>query len=248
MKNTTLYIILLVIASQLGMAQTENVSLEDALSINGNLTLRGRWQTGNLNQISLMPGGYFSLTKPSFFAELNTTYHFLRVNGFNVKNDLWNYALMQYQPGRRLFPSIHVIVGYAKSYRIDHSIIAGPGVGLNIHNKSGYNFFQVHIYGAYLDFQYEEQTNHSSLAMGTLLKSKIPLNKHVSFQWELSTYHSMQDRNYWGGGNLIILNFKVLKNLSLNITHQTYYNNQTTIDIKKTNTEMLFGIQYNFTN
>ena len=41
---------------------------------------------------------------------------------------------------------------------------------------------------------------------------------------------------------------EILKNLFLNISHQTYYNNQIAPNIENTNTEMLFGIQYLFNN
>ena len=68
--------------SQMVFAQQDSLRLQVALG------LRGRWQTGNLNQLSLMPNGRVALSNATFKAEVATTYHFLKVNGFNAINDL----------------------------------------------------------------------------------------------------------------------------------------------------------------
>ena len=125
-------------------------------------------------------------------------------------------------------------------------MVTGIGGGINIHKKSPVIFLQVHLYGAYLNFQYEMENTHEAVAIGSLIRAMIPLNAHIKFRWELSTFHSMKEANFWAGGNLIQLNILVLKNLFLNVSHQSYYNHQTAIGIENTNTEMLFGIQYQF--
>lgn len=236
------------LGAQFSFAQSKIQSSKDSLSINGRLGLMGRWQTGNLDQISIMPNGGVSFDQFSYHAELNASYHFLKVNGFNAINDLWTYGLFQYQPHHRVFPSIHTIIGFAKSYKIDHSIVTGIGGGVNLHKKSPFNFLQVHLYGAYLDFQYERENTHKAVAIGSQIRATLPLNATIKLRWELSTFHSMKEVNFWGGGNLLQLNILVSRNLSLNISHQSYYNHQTATDIEKVNTEMLFGIQYQFNN
>ena len=248
MKKGSLFFILFLLGSQFSLAQTEEEFFIDSLSINGSVSLMGRWQTGNLNQISLMPNGRISLSNNSFYLELNSAYHFLKVDGFKAKNDLWTYGLFQYQPNNRIFPSLHTIMGFAKSYEIDHSIVMGAGGGVNIYKQSPDNFLQVHLYGALFNFQYKEEEPHKAIAIGSQIRARIPISRQINFRWELSGFYSTQDRTFWGGGNLLQLNFIILKNLMLNINHQTNYNNQTTPNIENTNTEMLFGIQYQFIN
>ena len=46
----------------------------DSTSIGGIMGLRGMWQTGNLNQINLMPNGKVWLTHPKHYAEVLGTY------------------------------------------------------------------------------------------------------------------------------------------------------------------------------
>lgn len=89
---------------------------------------------------------------------------------------------------------------------------------------------------------------HEAAAIGSLIRAQLPVNAHINFRWELSTFHSMNDSSFWGGGNLFQFNIFVFKNLSLNTSHQSYYNHQTATNIEKMNTEMLFGIQYQFDN
>ena len=248
MKKAKLIFALLLVGAQLSFSQQDNSSKKDSLIINGRFGLMGRWQTGNLNQISIMPNGSVSLHKSTFYADFMTTYHFLRINGFNAIDDLWTYGLYQHQPNRRIFPSVHSIIGYSKSFLIDHSVVTGIGAGVNIHKKSLANYLQLHLFGSYFNFQYQTESAHKAVAISSLIRAVLPINKHVNFQWVFSTYHSTKDTAFWGGGNSFRLNITLLKNLMLNINHQTYYNHQTTAHIKNTNTEMLFGIQYNFSN
>ena len=213
MKKKILFFLFFLLGAQLSFAQSpsNSQSSKDSLSIKGRLGLMGRWQTGNLNQISIMPNGGISFDKSSYYTEFNASYHYLKVGGFNAINDFWTYGLFQYQPNHRVFASIHTIIGFAKSYKIDHSIVMGIGGGVNIHKKSSLNFLQIHLYTAYLNFQYETENPHEAVAIGSQIRAMLPLNNHINFRWELSTFHSLKDTNFWGGGNLIQLNILVLK-------------------------------------
>ena len=220
----------------------------DTLQVNGQIGLLGRWQTGNLSQLSVMPNGALSLRNRAVNAELLASYHFLRVNDFTVKDDLWINGLFQVQPDRRWYVSAHTTIGYATSYRIDHSSLSGAGVGWNIRPRSGRDFVQLHVFAGYLDFRYQIELRHSALGLGSLLRANLPIGDRVRFRWELSTYHSMRTADFWGAGNLLQLHFLLGPLVSVNITHQTYYNHQTVEPIEQTNTEMLFGVTYSFSN
>ena len=218
----------------------------DSTSIGGFMGLRGMWQTGNLNQINLMPNGKVWLTHPNHYAEVLGAYHYIKVDGFEAKNDLWFYGLYQHKSNNRLYLSANVVSGFAVSYRIDHSVVAGLGGGVNIIKNSPRRYFQFHLYGAYLDFRFEEEEALQSFTLSSLLRANIPITKWFNFGWELGSYHSMKETAFWGGGNLFQLIFNLSKNFSVNVSHQTYYNHQTATNIERTNTQMLFGLQYSF--
>ena len=218
----------------------------DSIQVNGFIGLRGMWQTGNLNQFNLMPNGKVWLNHPKHYAEIIGNYHFIKVDDFEAKNDLWFYGLYQYNHNKRFFPSAHAIGGYAISYRIDHSIVTGLGGGMNVISNSPNRYFQIHIYGSYLDFKFEEKEVIQSLALGSHLRVNIPFNKWMVFNWELGSYHTFKELDFWGGSNLIQLLFQLGEKCALNISHQTYYNHQTADNIENTNMQTLFGFQYSF--
>ena len=123
------------------LAQLEGQPANDSLFVKGRLGLMGRWQTGNLNQISIMPNGNISFDKTDYYCELNATYQFIKVDGFKVKDDLWTYSLYQHQPNRLIFLSGHAIMGYARSYSIAYSTVVGIGGGINVLKKNTDNIF-----------------------------------------------------------------------------------------------------------
>ena len=54
MKKEILIFMFFMLGAQFSFAQANNEPSQDSLSVQGRLGLMGRWQTGNLNQISLM--------------------------------------------------------------------------------------------------------------------------------------------------------------------------------------------------
>ena len=243
-----LILFMLLTHNVIAFSQSNEPQIKDSLIVDIRMGLMGRLQTGNLSQISLLPNASISIKRSSYFINVNTVYHFIRVNDFDVKNDFWFNGLLQYRPKKRIFPSFHSTIGFAASYLIDYSSLTGAGLGINILNPKNHSFFQAHIFGGYLHFKYQEQSQLASIGLGSLIRANIPIGKKVNFQWLLSTYQSTKNFNFWGGGNLFQFNFIVSKQLVLNLVHQSYYNNETASTIKNTNTEMLYGFQYNFSN
>lgn len=231
---------ILLLLRMAGMGQT------DTINVNGFIGLRGMWQTGNLNQINLMPNGKMWLSHPNHYMEISGNYHFIKVDGFEAKNDLWFYGLYQRRPQKRFFPSFHTIAGFAVSFKIDRSVVTGVGGGMNIIRRGPQKYFQFHLHGSYLNFQFKAKPALRSFALGSLFRANIPVNKWLLLGWELASYHSMETTAFWGGGNLFQLIFHLAKNFSVNLSHQTYYNHQTATDIEQTNTQLLFGLQYSF--
>jgi hypothetical protein len=246
MKNGIQILIFFFIGVQFILGQTKDSIQLESFTTEGRLGLMGRMQTGNLDQVSIMPNGSFSLENSGFYSEFNASYHYLKVNGFNAINDFWTYGLYQHIPKNLFYPSVHTIVGFAKSFKIDHSIVLGVGSGVNLFKNSKLSYLQAHLYTGYLNFQLEDVSAHKAQFIGSQIRAKLPVNQLVNIQWGFSSFHSLKETKFWGGDNLLRLQIMLYKNLSINVSHQTYYNNQTATGINNTNTEMLFGFQYQF--
>ncbi len=208
--------------------------------------IRGRWQTGNLNQLALNPAANLTISQGKFDLDLRGYYQFLRVNGFTAISDLWTSAAYRHQPTRRFFPLIAANSGFAKSYKIDHSLLLGAGFGVNLYNPAPTSFFRLHIFAGYMNFRFETRGPHTTPALGSAAILTFPLQERINISWELHTYHSGKDSQFWGANNQLMIHFKVLKSLSINLNHSTIFNRKTVENIKNTNTLLLFGIHYNF--
>lgn len=240
------YLLVVIVFLQVGFVFGRNANFErrDSLNFNAVIGLMGRWQTGNLNQFSLMPNVNFSLSNESFFTQINSKYEYIIVEDFNIVNDFWTNGIFQYQQQNRWFLAAASTAGFAKSYKIDHSVFVGGGVGVNLLKNSANKYFQFHGLAGYLDFKFENQTSHSALALGSLIRAKFPISEQINFKWDLATFHSTKEIGFWGGGNLFEIQFIVVKKLMMNVSHQTFFNNKTVEGIQKINSQMLFGIQY----
>ena len=210
--------------------------------------IRGRWQTGNLNQLALNPNANLLLSKNQFKNEFQVSYQYLKANDLVINSDLWTSAIFQYQPNKLVYPTAIILYGYSKSYRIDHSLFSGIGAGINIRNKSSTDLIQLNVFAGYMDVEFESEDVHSSVAGGMLLKSMSPITKHINVILEIQSYHSASELNLWGMRNMTSLRYHIHNNIFINATHHTIYNNQPIAEIKKANTIMLFGISYQQTN
>lgn len=208
--------------------------------------IRGRWQTGNLNQLALNPAANLSISQRKFDLDLRGYYQFLRVNGFTAISDFWTSAANRYQPTQRFFPLIAANYGFAKSYKIDHSLLLGTGFGVNLYAPTATSFFRLQFFAGYMNFQFESREPHTTPALGSAAMLTFPLQERVNISWELHTYYSGKDSQFWGANNQLMIHFKVLKSLSINLNHSTIFNKKTVENIKNTNTLLLFGIQHNF--
>ncbi|MGH1363994.1 MAG: DUF481 domain-containing protein [Calditrichia bacterium] len=223
-------------------------SQPDSLSIAVEIGLKGRWQTGNLNQLAINPDASLVLSKAAFSSEVQASYQYLRVNGFVAISDFWTMGILRHRPNRTLFPMLATNYGFAKSYKIDHSFLIGPGVGINLYNNSPGDFLRVQVFAGYMNIKFESKDPHSTAAIGTISQSAFSISKRMNIAWDFQTYNPGLDAEYWGFNNRIIIHYMVIKNMSLNLGHTVIFNNKTVASIKKTNGLMLFGIQYIYKN
>jgi len=209
--------------------------------------LRGRWQTGNLNQLGLIPSAQLLVEASKFSISINSSYQYLKVDGFNPVNDFWNFALFKANPKHTLHPILAANIGFARSYKINKSYTIGIGMGYNLRNKSSKDFVEMGVIAGYMDLEYENEKPHKSASFGLLLSTSFPIGENLHISNNLKTYHSSKDHTFWGGSNQIMLHYQLKENLSLNISQDLVFNNQNAGGIEKLNTLMLFGLQYRYT-
>jgi hypothetical protein len=122
----------------------------------------------------------------------------------------------------------------------------GIGLDWNLRNKSMSDKIQLNVFTGYMKFEFETTDSHSSLASGFLSKLTHPISGNLNIIMEMQSYHSATTSTIWGVVNKISIQYKLPKNLFLNITHKIIYNSKTVADIKKGNTILLFGISYRY--
>lgn len=221
---------------------------KDTVAFKGDVALNGRMQTGNLSQLGLSPIANGWIGNQTSSLEAQALYQYLKVGGFNAVNDFWTRAVYRYKSDRTVFPVVAAYYGFAKSYKINNSFLGGVGAGVNVYKKSPTNYLQVHFVTGYFDINFDSLVRYRSHTLASIIKSVFPIDKKVSISWELQTYHPGLSGEYWGGSNMLMLRYKIAKGLSVNLSHRTQYNNKLVPGTKKTNTIMMWGIQYVFNN
>ncbi|UTW63603.1 DUF481 domain-containing protein [bacterium SCSIO 12741] len=244
----TVLLFLLISLGTIPLFAQQSDSLEtDSLQWEIRAGMMGQWQKGNLNQWSVMPNALIRAYKKTFLVELMAKYSYVQVEGITPINDFWTKAIFQYRPTQRLYPVAHSINGFAKSFGIDHSFVNGVGGGVNL-IKNNSSYLQLHALGTYLNLQFSNSSPHSSFALGSLIRARLPISKNLSFLWELSTYHSTRQSAFWGGGNEVSLEFKITRRFFALINHQLFYNNIAAEGVEKLNTQTLLELSYQFRN
>ncbi len=243
MKKYLIQVVILFI-STISSAQADSIKANDSLIIRAQIGVMGRWQLGNLKQLNIRPNGGIKIGNSAFYTEINTTYNYLKIGEFNPVNDFWINGLYQYKPDHRLFTVLYANNGFAKSYKIDYSSLSGVGIGVNVVNRSTVKYFQTHLIAGYLDFKFENELAHKTVGFGSVIRMSLPLTKQVYIKWELSSYHSLKDANYWGGGNVLQFDFKINKRLFANMRHQIFFNQKDKQNIEKYNSILMFGFNY----
>ncbi len=218
----------------------------DSLRIKVDVGLRGRWQMRNLNQLGFNPELKWRLSGESNNVELQGTYQFLRVEGFNVISDFWSNAFYQHGYDQKVFPMVMVMYGFARSYKIDHSVLAGAGVGFHGWRKSQEDFLRLQIYTGYLNLKFEEEVASPNFTLGSAISAAFRLGNPLGLSWELQTYHPISNTNLWGFNNALALTVALSDQLFISISHSTVFNAKTVTDIEKVNTLMTFGFQCRF--
>lgn len=222
-----------------------SLAQSDSSSNHFSFGLRGRKQTGNVNQLGLNPSLDFGFSRGVSQTLLSANYDFLRINGNQVVSDLWLSGLFKGNSSKKVYTIARAFYGFAKSYRIDQSFMGGLGIGTILRSESGPEFIEFNAFAGYMDIDYDDGANHSAPALGILIKASIPIVKDkLSLSWQLDTYNSMNDVGFWGLSNRTTLVYPLLKRISLNVIHTTIFNNVVSDTIQRTNTLMLFGFTY----
>ena len=217
---------------------------EDSLKLDWNLRLGGRWQTGNLGQFGINASTQITAYNSKFSADLSANYMYLDI-GFKAVDDLWLMGNYRYRPQRKNLPTSDLgswLCICLIALHIQPQI--GVGAGVNIIQKTPFNYFRTSLFAGYSDFKFLGETNVNTPSYGTISQLSLPIAKTINFVWELATYHSITDIVFWGINNTAILHYQMHKNISLNISHNTIYNNESAESIENTNTLMMFGIQF----
>ncbi|MBL4708235.1 MAG: DUF481 domain-containing protein [Flavobacteriales bacterium] len=218
----------------------------DSLKIRTEIGVRGRLQTGNLNQFAINPNAKLGISKDKFNTEFQADYQYLNINDFVVKSDFWSSGIYQHRPNRRMYPMAIARYGFSKSYRINQSILSGIGAGVNIRKKSPTDLIQLNAFTGYMNIEFENDIKHISIVGGLLIKMMHSISKRIHVLWDLNSYHSSTDNQFWGLYNLVMIQYKIHKNIALNLSYNSTHNNKTIVGMKKTNTLMLFGFNYQY--
>ena len=130
---------------------------------------------------------------------------------------------------------------------IDQSLIGGIGAGINIIKKDKHSYFQANVFAGYMNLKYENSKAHNAPNAGTYIKLKFPLKEDlVYFILDINGYISLDDTQFRGFNNRMMVNFQVLKNLGVNLSYRLVHNNNTPTIINKTNGKLVFGLNYAF--
>ncbi len=219
----------------------------DSLRINGNLGVRGKWQTGNFAQLVINPNGGVIFEKKQTHIELQANYEFLKVNNGSLINDFWSFGIYQYSSNKTFFPIAMTHYGFAQAYAIDHSLIGGLGIGINVIKKRKHRFLQANIFSGYLNLKYENTPVHKAASIGSYLKLKFPLKKDLIYaMFDSHGYLSLKNGNYHSFNSRMVLMFQIVKNIGVNMTYNLVYNNNNPSVISKTNGKLVFGFNYAF--
>ncbi|MBB6462220.1 DUF481 domain-containing protein [Flammeovirga kamogawensis] len=230
------------------LGAAESYAISDTLKLAANVALMGSKQTGNLNQVGLTSEFGMHLSSVKTSTTMNVTYSYLNVEDITVLNDFWSNADFRFHQEHKVYPLVAMFYGFAHSYRINHALVTGAGAGWTPVKKSDKKLLELSAFVGYMNFEFQTEQAHKSSALGTIATFKTPINEAVYFEWNLKTYHSFTDSEYWGANNNISLVVNLVKELNLRVSHNWLYNDKTVPMVKKVNTLLLVGVQYNFKN
>lgn len=223
------------------------IAQTDSLRINGEIGVRGKWQTGNFAQFVINPNGRITFEKKRTRLEVQANYEFLKVNRGSLINDFWSYGIYQYRSDRTIFPMAMTHYGFAQAYAIDESLIGGLGAGINLIQKNEHHYIQLNIFTGYLNLKYENTPVHESAGLGSYVKFKFPLKKDLFYcLLDSHAYVSLKNGDNHSFNSRLILLFQLIKNIGINMTYSLVYNNNNPSVVEKTNGKLVFGLNYAF--
>lgn len=225
---------------------TSSHAQQDSVVWKGVVALMGSWQTGNLNQLGINPKLRINTSRKRIKASLQSTYHYMEVEGHSILNDFWNSLELRQNKAQKVVPAMHLVYGLAHSYRINHSLVGGLGAVWKAINSSKGHKLELHGYAGYMDFQLEGTNAHRAPALSSALHAQLTLGGSTKLMWNFRSFHSMQDAAYSGIDNALVLSTRISKKLHLNLSHQLYHHYTSAALIKKTNTFSMIGFNYTF--
>ncbi len=223
---------------------------QDTLSVSAEVTLLGRKQSGNLNQVGLSPTALLKVNNSAFDLESRTTYQLLRVNGFTVVNDLWTNTFLRLGSGQRLYPVVVGYYGFADSYDIEQSFIGGAGGGAQLLRSENGASLEVTGFGGWVNVEFtgnpeSVNSNNSSMVLGSIIRGNLPLPVvKMKIRWEFHSYHGLRDQQFFGFNNLIQIHYPINKGFQVTANHNTIFNQTVSSGIARTNTLLMFGLTY----
>jgi len=222
-------------------------SQKDTLKIHGSFNLQGMLQSGNLNQI----GGNTHLNAEVYNSKwsfsVSGSYNYVAVQEINVINDLWTYSVLKYAHKKRFYPVTMGYYGFAKSFGIKKSVVAGGGYGLNLIQKEQNFNLQVNLLAGYLNtvFLVNEPLNKPVLL--SFIKGNFPLIRNkLSLNWEFHSYNSFQKNDIYGFQNTLRWMIPITTKLNIIVSNFIVYTNTTDVNKKPLNTSNLLGVSARF--
>jgi hypothetical protein len=218
---------------------------KDSLHISATLQGQARMQTGNLKQFGGQMGASLHLDHRVWFGGLNIRYAYNNVDGFEVLNDSWNFAVIKKNHSNQFYPIGMFYQGFAKSFGVDYAAVSAVGVGWNINRSAEDDYLHMNILGGYMDFDYHEQSGVHGYVLNFYGKGQTALVKEkLNLLWEMHAYHAMDDSDVYGLQNSLQLAWPLSSAFSLTLSREMVYSEKVDFGKKQLNTISMFGVFY----
>lgn len=219
-------------------------STTDSTWLKLEIDLRGRWQQGTLSQIGIHPGLRLQFGNSRYQVDLRSNYQLLKAKDLVLIDDLWTQGKLIIAKERAIYPIVATNIGYALSYRIDHSLLIGVGIGSDFWRQRKRTSLQINLFVGHLNFNFLGEVASNSAAIGSQIECIVSLGKTASISGQVHSYHPLGEHNFWGVNSAIQIIYPISKQFSLQTNYQYIFNNQTVMGIKKVNTILQFGFRY----
>ena len=181
-------------------------------------------------------------TKKQWSGTLSASYQYVRVEGFTVVHDWWNYALLKRGYTKRLHPVGMLYYGAAKSFGMERALVGGVGVGLNVVRKSPVKFVRINTIVGYLNFNYSINSSVEGAVLNSFLNASWPLGKQAQLNLQTHGYLAPNESDVYGFQNTVQLAFPITRQVSATLSHMLVYSERVDEGKEQLNTTLLAGI------